>query len=76
MDHVEWSKHRGLGQLGTFWDIFSPRNHIVALLSSNLVVPAHSRCLSFRKSSRKFERRQFFKGEFACVVATTRHKVE
>jgi len=58
MDHVEWSKHRGLVYLGAFWGIFSPRNHITALLSSNLVIPAHSRCLPFRKSSRKFERRQ------------------
>jgi len=42
MDHVKWSKHRGLGHLGTFWDIFSPRNHVVALLSSlsQLIVDA------------------------------------
>ena len=34
------------------WDIFNLRNYISALLSNNLVISAHYRCLSFRKGIR------------------------
>jgi len=37
--------------LSTFWDIFSPRNHIATLFSSNLVILAYGKCFSFRKST-------------------------
>jgi len=67
MDHVEWSKHRDLEYLGAFWDIFSSRNYINALLSSNLVIPGHSRCFLFRKSNRKLEKRHSFR-EFAVTT--------
>jgi len=68
MDYVEWSKYRGLGHLDTFWDIFSPRNHIAALLSSNLVILVHSRYLLFRTSSMKFRRGSFLEESLPVIT--------
>jgi len=48
MDHVERSKHRGLGPLGGLGGCFRPKNQVSALLSRYLVIPAHSRCFPFR----------------------------
>jgi len=72
MDHVERSKHKGLGLLGSLGGCFQPKNQVSALLSRHLVIPAHSRCFSFRnksrKSSWKLQRRQSFRRELACVI--------